>query len=141
MAFDPYASYDMTNAYAVTPAQRLQSTLAGTKYGKTGAEQKFALGTFDTSKAYKKQVPQIREGFARRGLQDSGMKNLALAEAAASYVRQQDVQRQAMQDAWFNAALQDIDAYATYAGDRYGSTQGSSQERARRAAEIRAALA
>tara|TARA_R100000687_G_C6325982_1_gene107291 strand:- start:321 stop:530 length:210 start_codon:yes stop_codon:yes gene_type:complete len=69
------------------------------------------------------------------------MKNLALAEAAASYVRQQDVQRQAMQDAWFNAALQDIDAYAAYAGDRYGSTQGSAEERARRAAEIRAALA
>ena len=140
MAFDPYAAYDMTNAYAVTPAQRLQSTLAGTKYGKTGAEQKFALGTFDTSKAYKKQVPNIVGQFSRRGLETSGMKNLALAEAAAAYVRQQDVQRQAMQDAWFNAALQDIDAYATYAGDRYGSTQGSSQERARRAAEIRAAL-
>ena len=141
MAFDPYASYDMTNAFAVTPAQRLQSTLSGTKYGKTGAQQQYALGTFDTSKAYKKQVPNIVGQFSRRGLETSGMKNLALAEAAASYVRQQDVQRQAMQDAWFNAALQDIDAYATYASDRYGSTQGSAEERARRAAEIRAALA
>ena len=55
MAFDPYASQDMTNAFAVTPAQRLQSTLSGTKYGNTGAQQKFALGSFDTSKAYKKQ--------------------------------------------------------------------------------------
>ena len=52
MAFDPYASYDMTNAFAVTPAQRLQSTLSGTKYGKTGAQQQYALGPFDPAKAY-----------------------------------------------------------------------------------------
>ena len=46
MAFDPYASYDMTNAFAVTPAQRLQRTLSGTKYGKTGSQQQYAVGSF-----------------------------------------------------------------------------------------------
>ncbi len=140
MAFDPYASYDMTNAFAVTPAQRLQSTLSGTKYGTTGAQQKYALGTFDTSKAYGKQVPQIEAGMARRGLQDSGMRNLALAEAAASYVRQQDQQRRALQDALFNSTLQDMNAYGAYAGERYGSSLGAASSQAEMAAKIREAI-
>ena len=141
MAFDPYASYDLTNAYAVTPAQRLQSTLAGTKYGKTGAEQKFALGTFDTSKAYKKQVPQIETGFARRGLQDSGLRNLGLAEAAAAYDRQRSEQRGALDQALFNIALQRMGDYGTYAGSRFEDALGGTRSRAERAAEIREALA
>ena len=140
MAFDPYASYDMTNAFAVTPAQRLQQTLAGTKYGKLGAQQQYSLGTFDTSKAYGKQVPQIEASFARRGLQDSGMRNLALAEASAAYVRQQDQQRRALQDALFNAALQDLTAQGTYAGERYGTALGAARSQAEMAAKIREAL-
>ena len=140
MAFDPYASYDMTNAFAVTPAQRLQSTLSGTKYGKTGAQQQYALGTFDTAKAYKKQIPQIEAAMARRGVHDSGMRNLALAEAAAMHIRQQDMQRRALQDALFNATLQNINAYGTYAGERYGSTLGAATSQAEMAAKIREAM-
>jgi len=140
MAFDPYASYDMTNAFAVSPAQRLQTTLAGTKYGNTGAQQRYTLGTFDTSKAYKKQVPQIEASYARRGLQDSGMRNLALAEASAAYVRQQDQQRRALQDALFNSALQNLTAQGTYAGERYGSSLGAASSQAEMAAKIREAL-
>ncbi len=140
MAFDPYASYDMTNAFAVTPAQRLQSALSGTKYGNTGAQQKYALGSFDTAKAYKKQIPQIEAAMARRGVQDSGMRNLALAEASAAYVRQQDQQRRALQDALFNATLQDMNAYGAYAGERYGSSLGAASSQAEMAAKIREAI-
>jgi predicted DNA-binding WGR domain protein len=140
MAFDPYASYDMTNAFAVTPAQRLQSALPGTKYGKTGAQQQYTLGTFDTAKAYKKQIPQIEAAMARRGVHDSGMRNLALAEAAAQHIRQQDQHRRALQDALFNATLQNINAYGTYAGERYGSTLGAATSQAEMAAKIREAM-
>jgi hypothetical protein len=98
------------------------------------------LGSFDTSKAYKKQVPQIEAAMARRGVQDSGMRNLALAEAAASYVRQQDQQRRALQDALFNSTLQDMNAYGTYAGERYGAALGASTSQAEMAAKIREAI-
>ena len=141
MAFDPYASYDMTNAFAVTPAQRLQTTLAGTKYGTTGAQQKYTLGTFDTSKAYGKQVPQIETGFARRGLQDSGLRNLGLAEAASAYDRQRSEQRAALDQALFNIALQRMGDYGGYAGSRFEDVLGGTRSRAERAAEIREALA
>jgi hypothetical protein len=68
------------------------------------------------------------------------MRNLALAEAAASYVRQQDQQRRALQDALFNASLQNMNAYGTYAGERYGSTLGAASSQAEMAAKIREAI-
>ena len=141
MAFDPYASYDMTNAFAVTPAQRLQSTLSGTKYGNTGAQQKYTLGTFDTSKAYGKQVPQIETGMARRGLQDSGMRNLALAESAAGFDRQRAEGQTQLSEALFNLAVQRMGLYGQYAGSRFEDALGATSSRAETAARIREAMA
>ena len=65
----------------------------------------------------------------------------ALAEAAAMYERQRTQQRQATQDALMQLALQNMSAYGTYAGERFGSTLGATEQRAATAAQIREALA
>jgi len=40
----------------------------------------------------------------------------------------------------FNATLQDMNAYGTYAGERYGSTLGAASSQAEMAAKIREAI-
>ena len=141
MAFDPYAQMNVSDPYGTSPSQRLSAALANTTYQTQGINRNLNTNLFDMSKAYKKQVPNIVGQFSRRGLETSGMKNKALAEAAAMYERQRTQQRQATQDALMQLALQNMSAYGTYAGERFGSTLGATEQRAATAAQIREALA
>jgi hypothetical protein len=141
MAFDPYAQMNVSDPYGTSPSQRLATALSNTTYQRQGINRNLNTNLFDMSKAYGKQTPQIEAGMARRGLQDSGLRNKALAEAAAMYERQRMQQRQATQDALMQLALQNMSAYGTYAGERFGSTLGATEQRAATAAQIREALA
>ena len=141
MAFDPFAQMNVSDPYGTSPSQRLSAALANTTYQTQGINRNLNTNLFDMSKAYGKQTPQIETGMARRGLQDSGLRNKALAEAAAMYERQRTQQRQATQDALMQLALQNMSAYGTYAGERFGATLGATEQRAATAAQIREALA
>ena len=140
MAFDPFAQYNVSDPYGTSPSQRLATALSNTAYQRQGVSRNLDTNLFDMSKAYGKQTPQIETGMARRGLQDSGIRNKALAEAMAMYERQQMQQRQATQDAMMQLALQDMGAYGTYAGQRFESTLGGTQSQAEMAARIREAI-
>jgi len=141
MAFDPYAQMNVSDPYGTSPSQRLATALANTTYQTQGVNRNLNTNLFDMSKAYGKQTPQIETGMARRGLQDSGLRNKALAEAAAMYERQRTQQRQATQDALMQLALQNMSAYGTYAGERFVPALGAAEQRAATAAQIREALA
>ena len=141
MAFNPFAKYNVADPYGTSPSQRLSIALTGLSMQEKGVRRQDQRGRFDLAKAYKKQTPRIEANFARRGLQDSGLRNKALAEAAAMYERQRMQQRQATQDALMQLALQNMSAYGTYAGERFGSTLGATEQRAATAAQIREALA
>ncbi|MBT97039.1 MAG: hypothetical protein CL902_00215 [Dehalococcoidia bacterium] len=140
MAFDPFAQYNVSDPYGTSPSQRLSMALSNTAYQRQGVNRDLNTNLFDMSKAYGKQTPQIEAGMARRGLQDSGIRNKALAEAMAVYERQRTQQRQATQDALMQLALQDLSAYGTYSGQRFQSTLGGAQSQAEMAAQIREAL-
>jgi len=140
MPFNPLAQYNVSDPYGTSPSQRLATALANTSYQRQGVNRNLNTNLFDMSKAYKKQTPQIETGMARRGLQDSGIRNRALAEAMSVYQRQEMQQRQATQDALMNLVLQELGAYGTYAGERFESTLGGTQSRAETAAKIREAL-
>ena len=143
MAFNPYTTpkYNIADPYGTSPSQRLAKALAGSAMQGKGARRQYGGAKFDLAKSYKKQVPQIETGFARRGLQDSGLRNLGLAEAAAAYDRQRSEQRAALDQALFNIALQRMGDYGSYAGSRFEDVLGGTRSRAERAAEIREALA
>ena len=140
MAFDPFAQYNVSDPYGTSPSQRLSMALSNTAYQRQGVNRDLNTNLFDMSKTYGKQTPQIEAGMAGRGLQDSGIRNKALAEAMAVYERQRTQQRQATQDALMQLALQDLSAYGTYAGQRFESTLGGAQSQAEMAAQIREAL-
>ena len=140
MAFDPFAQFNVSDPYGTSPSQRLATALSNTAYQRQGVNRNLNTSLFDMSKAYGKQTPQIETGMARRGLQDSGIRNKALAEAMAVYERQRTQQRQATQDAMMQLALQDLNAYGTYAGQRFQSSLGGAQSQAEMAAKIREAI-
>ena len=141
MPFNPLAQYNVADPYGTSPSQRLSMALANTSYQRQGVNRNLNTNLFDMSKAYKKQTPQIKTGMASRGLETSGIQNRALAEAMSLYQRQEMQQRQATQDALMQLALQNMSAYGTYAGERFGSTLGATEQRAATAAQIREALA
>jgi hypothetical protein len=143
MAFSPYSTpkYNIADPYGTSPSQRLSQALAGSAMQSKGAQRQYGGTKFDLAKTYKKRVPQIVGQFSRRGLETSGMKNLALAEAASSYDRQRSEQRSALDQALFNIALQRMGDYGAYAGSRFEDTLGATESRAQRAAQIREALA
>jgi len=143
MAFNPYTTpkYNIADPYGTSPSQRLSQALARSTMQGKGARRQYGGTKFDLAKTYKKRVPQIVGQFSRRGLETSGMKNLALAEAASAYDRQRSEQRGALDQALFNIALQRMGDYGTYAGSRFEDALGGTRSRAERAAEIREALA
>ena len=140
MAFNPYAKHNVADPYGTSPSQRLSTALTGLSMQEKGVRRQGERGRFDLTKAYKKQTPQIEANFARRGLQDSGMRNLALAEAGALYDRQRAERQSQLNEALFNLAAQRMGLYGQYAGSRFEDALGATSSRAETAARIREAL-
>ena len=141
MAFDPFAQMNVSDPYGTSPSQRLATALSNTTYQTQGINRNLNTNLFDMSKAYGKQTPQIETGMARRGLQDSGMRNLALAEAGAGFERQRTEQQSQLESALFNLAAERMGLYGGYAGSRFEDALGATSSRAETAARIREAMA
>ena len=141
MAFNPFAKYNVADPYGTSPSQRLSTALTGLSMQEKGVRRQDQRGRFDLAKAYKKRTPQIEANFARRGLQDSGMRNLALAEAGAGFERQRTEQQSQLEAALFNLAAERMGLYGGYAGSRFEDALGATSSRAETAARIREAMA
>ena len=141
MAFNPFAKYNVADPYGTSPSQRLSTALTGLSMQEKGVRRQDQRGRFDLAKAYKKQTPRIEANFARRGLQDSGMRNLALAEAGAGFERQRTEQQSQLEAALFNLAAERMGLYGGYAGSRFEDALGATSSRAETAARIREAMA
>ena len=118
----------------------MSRALAGTTFSKKGALTNYGQNKFDMTKGYKKQVPRTSAQFASRGLETSGLKNMALAEQAAAFDRQRSEARGALDQALFNIALENLNTYGDYSGSRFEDVMGTASGRAERAAQIREAL-
>ncbi len=141
MAFNPFAKYNVADPYGTSPSQRLSTALTGLSMQEKGVRRQDQRGRFDLAKAYKKQTPRIEANYARRGLQDSGMRNLALAEAGAGFERQRTEQQSQLEAALFNLAAERMGLYGGYAGSRFEDALGATSSRAETAARIREAMA
>ena len=141
MPFNPFAKYNVADPYGTSPSQRLSTALTGLSMQEKGIRRQDQRGRFDLAKAYKKRTPQIEANFARRGLQDSGMRNLALAEAGAGFERQRTEQQSQLEAALFNLAAERMGLYGGYAGSRFEDALGATSSRAETAARIREAMA
>ena len=138
---NPLSKINVGDPYGTTPAARLQRALAGSTFSKKGLLTDYGQGKFDMTKGYKKQVPRTSAQFASRGLETSGLKNMALAEQAAAFDRQRAESRGALDRALFNLAVENLGEYGGYSGSRFEDVMGASSGRAERAAQIREALA
>jgi len=141
MAFDPYAKYNVADPYGTSPSTRLSAALAKSSMGQKRERTAYNRDKFDMSQQWQKAVPQLEAGMARRGLQDSGIRNLAFAEAAADYDRRRAERGGALEEAMFNLAVQRLGDYGGYQGSRFEDVLGVAASRAARAAEIREAMA
>ena len=143
MAFNPYQTpkYNIADPYGTSPSSRLAAALAKSSMGQKQARTSYNRDKFDMSKQWSKAVPQLEAGMARRGLQDSGIRNLALAEAGADYDRRRAERGGALEQAMFNLAVQRLGDYGGYQGSRFEDVLGVAASRAARAAEIREAMA
>ena len=142
MPFNPYqtSQYNIADPYGTSPSSRLGAALAQSSKGQKAARTSYGRDVFDMSREWQKAVPRLETGMARRGLQDSGIRNLALAEAAADFARRRTERGSALEEALFNLAVQRLGDYGVYAGSRFENVLGASESRAARAAEIREAL-
>ena len=140
MAFNPFAKFNVADPYGTSPSQRLSTALTGLSMQEKGVRRQDQRSRFDLAKAYKKQTPRIETDFARRGLQDSGMRNLALAESAAGFDRQRAERQTQLSEALFNLAAQRMGLYGQFAGSRFEDLLGATSSRAETAAKIREAL-
>jgi hypothetical protein len=141
MAFNPYAKQNVADPYGTSPSQRLSTALTGLSLQEKGVRRQDKRTRFDLAKAYKKRSPQIEANFAQRGLQDSGMRNLALAESASGFERQRTEQQSGLDAALFNLVAQRMGLYGGYAGSRFEDALGATSSRAETAARIREAMA
>ena len=137
---NPISKYNLRDPYGTTPSARMSRALAGTTFSKKGALTNYGQNKFDMTKGYKKQVPRTSAQFASRGLETSGLKNMALAEQAAAFDRQRSEARGALDQALFNIALENLNTYGDYSGSRFEDVMGTASGRAERAAQIREAL-
>ena len=143
MAFNPYQTpkYNIADPYGTSPSSRLAAALAKSSMGQKQARTSYSSDKFDMSQDWSKAIPRLETGMARRGLQDSGIRNLAFAEAAADYDRRRAERGGALEEAMFNLAGQRLGDYGVYQGARFEDVLGAAESRAARAAEIREAMA
>ena len=138
--FNPYARYNVADPYGTSPSQRLAGALAGTTYQRRGTQAGATQQKFDTTQSYKKSIPRLSTGFAKRGLQDSGLRERAMSDLAAQFVRQRATEEDALTQALFQLSLQDLGSFGTYMGGRFEDALGGFTSRAQMAAKIREAM-
>jgi len=140
MAFNPYSTdYDVRSPMGMSPGQRLASALASTTYKQRGAQRTATGQRFDIAKALPKGLHGLNTGFAKRGLETSGLRQVGVADYLTGISRKQTDVSSALDTALFNLAVENLGAYDEYFGTRYGREFESGFDRAEIAAQIREA--
>jgi len=139
MAYNPLADFNVRDPLGTSPATRLATALAGTSY-----QKKRAMGTadrqrYDINKAIPDTLHKLNTGYARRGLQDSGLRNRGLINYFENLYTTLGDTDMALQDALFNLTAENVGAYNEYFGSAYGRDFDAAADRAERAAQIREA--
>ena len=139
MAYNPLADYNVRDPLGTSPATRLATALAGTTY-----QKKRAMGTadrqrYDINKAIPDTLHKLNTGYARRGLQDSGLRNRGLTNYFENLYTTLGDTDMALQDALFNLTAENVGAYNEYFGSAYGRDFDAAADRAARATQIREA--
>ena len=138
MAFNPYLSdYNVRSTLGMSPGQRLATALAGTTVQKSAANRQATSDRYDINKNLRKSLPRVNEQFAKRGLQDSGLRQVGVNDLLTAIDRQRAGVTTALDDAILNLVTRDMEAYDEYFGSRYGREFDSAFDRAKMAATIR----
>ena len=139
MAYNPLADYNVRDPLGTSPATRLATALAGTTY-----QKKRAMGTadrqrYDINRGVPDTLHKLNTGYARRGLQDSGLRNRGLTNYFENLYTTLGDTDMALQDALFNLTAENVGAYNEYFGSAYGRDFDAAADRAERATQIREA--
>ena len=139
MAYNPLADYNVRDPLGTSPATRLATALAGTTY-----QKKRAMGTadrqrYDINRGVPDTLHKLNTGYARRGLQDSGLRNRGLTNYFENLYTALGDTDMALQDALFNLTAENVGAYNEYFGSAYGRDFDAAADRAARASQIREA--
>ena len=139
MAYNPLADYNVRDPLGTSPATRLATALAGTTYQKKRARSGADRQRYDINRGVPDALHKLNTGYARRGLQDSGLRNRGLTNYFENLYTALGDTDMALQDALFNLTAENVGAYNEYFGTAYGREFDAMQDRAERAAQIREA--
>ena len=139
MAFDPDEVQNM-NPYSMTSAQRLQLALASNKYGATQQGTAYGKKRVGIDKAFRKALPRAESGYAQRGVIDSGIRDVGVADMFVGRTAQRGEAREAMDSALYDMILNNMQSYGVYEGERFNTALAQAKKRADTAAQIREAL-
>jgi hypothetical protein len=139
MAYNPLADYNVRDPLGTSPATRLATALAGTTYQKKRATGTADRQRYDINKAIPDTLHKLNTGYARRGLQDSGLRNRGLANYFENLYTTLGDTDMALQDTLFDLTAQNVGAYNEYFGSAYGRDFDAAADRAARASQIREA--
>ena len=133
------ADYNMRDPLGTSPATRLATALAGTTYQKKRATGAADRQRYDINRAIPDTLHKLNTGYARRGLQDSGLRRRGLANYFENLDTYMGDTEMSLQDALFDLTAQNVDAYNQYFGSSYGRDFDAAADRAARATQIREA--
>ena len=139
MAYNPLADYNVRDPLGTSPATRLATALAGTSYQKKRARSGADRQRYDINRAIPDTLHKLNTGYARRGLQDSGLRNRGLINYFENLYTTLGDTDMALQDTLFDLTAQNVGAYNEYFGSAYGRDFDAAADRAERAAQIREA--
>lgn len=139
MAYNPLADYNVRDPLGTSPATRLATALAGTTYQKQRATGAADRQRYDINRGVPDALHKLNTGYARRGLQDSGLRNRGLTNYFENLYTTLGDTDMALQDALFNLTAENVGAYNEYFGSAYGRDFDAAADRAERATQIREA--
>ena len=139
MAYNPLADYNVRDPLGTSPATRLATALAGTSYQKKRARSGADRQRYDINRAIPDTLHKLNTGYARRGLQDSGLRNRGLINYFENLYTTLGDTDMALQDTLFDLTAQNVGAYNEYFGSAYGRDFDAAADRAARASQIREA--
>ena len=120
MAYNPLADYNVRDPLGTSPATRLATALAGTSYQKKRATGAADRQRYDINRGVPDALHKLNTGYARRGLQDSGLRNRGLINYFENLYTALGDTDMALQDALFNLTAENVGAYNEYFGSAYG---------------------
>ena len=139
MAYNPMTDFNMRDPLGTSPATRLATALAGTTLQERLARNKAARQEYDVTKGIPDTLHKLNTGYARRGLQDSGLRRRGLANYFENLDTYMGDTEMGLQDALFNLTAENVGAYNEFFGSAYGRDFDAAADRAARATQIREA--